>query len=362
MLALAVVLGAGVAVAPGVALASSGVSDVTTAAAASADPAAGIPIELQDQLYAALRAARANSIAPGLSLSVVTADGRQWSGSDGWKANGDWLNVGDPLPIGSVTKTFTAACILQLVDEGRIALDAPTSAYLHNVRLVKGTTVRQLLSHTSGIADLYVPALGILQGAPSAALSSNGVLRPIGEPYFEPGTGYHYSNTNYYLLGLIITDVTGRTVQEELYDRFLAPLGLSSTRLLTAADPELPAAWTTAFWTAGAMISTPTELARWGEALYTGNAISSTSMRRMLDFGGGTYYGEGAQLLPLGDRWVPGHSGLLYDTTTLLVHLPEENVSIAIAGTAPNTDLEAALVGSYGGPSLLELIGQLAAG
>ena len=326
-------------------------------AAAAAEP---IPDDVQAALWTALRAARQNSIAAGMSMSVYTADGRQWSGSDGWQTSGDVLNVDDPMLIGSVTKTFTAAIIFQLADEGRIDINAPTSAYLSNVRLVKGTTVRQLLSHTSGIADLYQPALGILQGSPDTSLSSNGVLRPIGDNYFSPGDGYHYSNTNYYLLGLVIEHVTGRTVEQEIQDRFRAPMALEHTRMLTPGDPRLPAAWSTAFWTAGAMVSTPTELARWGQALYTGHVISAAGTRRMLDFTDHDYYGLGAQLLPLGDRWAPGHSGLMYDTTTLLVHLREENLTIAIAADAPSVDLEAALTQSYGGPSLLQLVESLA--
>ena len=326
-------------------------------AAAAADP---VPDDLQAALWTALRAARQNSIAPGISMSVLTADGRQWSGSDGWETSGDILTVDDPMLIGSVTKTFTAAIIIELAEEGRVALNGPTSDYLRNVRLVKGTTIRQLLTHTSGIADLYQPALGILQGAPNTSLTSNGVLRPIGANYFPPGHGYHYSNTNYSLLGLVIEHVTGRTVEQEIQDRFRGPMALEHTRLLTADDPRLPAAWSTAFWTSGAMVSTPTELARWGQALYTGHILSAANTRRMLDFTDGDYYGLGAQLLPLGGRWVPGHSGLMYDTTTLLVHLRAENLTIAIAANAPNADLEIALTGRYGGPSLLELVESLA--
>jgi D-alanyl-D-alanine carboxypeptidase len=319
-----------------------------------------VDVALQAELWTALREAREHSVAPGMSISVLTADGRQWSGADGWHANGAWINVGDPLTIGSVTKTFTAATILALVDQGLIQLDAPASTYLHNVALVKGTTVRQLLSHTSGIADLYGPAIGTLNGAPGAVLGSNAVLRPIGEPYFAPGTGYHYSNTNYYLLGLIIEVVTGTSVSEQFQARFTGPLGLAQTRLLGPADVQLPAAWSSAFWTSGAMVSPPSELARWGQALYSGGVISPAGMLRMLDFRSGSFYGEGAQLLPLGDRLVPGHSGLMYETTTLLVQLPE-GITIALAATAPNTDLEAALVDAHGAPSLLELIYRLAA-
>src|SRR5688572_12433223 len=85
-----------------------------------------VDVTLQAELWTALREAREHSVAPGMSISVLTADGRQWSGADGWHANGAWINVGDPLTIGSVTKTFTAATILAMVDQGLIQLDAPT--------------------------------------------------------------------------------------------------------------------------------------------------------------------------------------------------------------------------------------------
>ncbi|HUF06877.1 MAG TPA: serine hydrolase domain-containing protein [Candidatus Binatia bacterium] len=322
-------------------------------------PAFAVDVDLESQLREALRDAQANSGAPGMSISVVTADGRQWSGAAGRHTDGRLVMIDDPLMIGSVTKTFTAAIVLALVDEGRIQLDAPTAAYLPNVALVRGTTVRQLLNHTSGIADLYRPAKEVLHGAPGATLSSNAVLHPIGPAYFAPGTGYAYSNTNYYLLGLIIEVVTGRSFGEELQARFTGPLGLEHTRLLTAADPQLPAAWSTAFWTSGAMVSRPSELARWGHALYGGAVLSGPSLRRMLDFRSGHLYGEGAQLLRIGDHRFVGHSGLLYETTTYLVRLA--GVTVAIAGTAPHTDLGAALTEGYSGrPSLLELIGRLA--
>ena len=153
----------------GLVLAAASLLPALAPAAAAAEP---LPDDLQAALWTALRAARENSIAPGMSMSVLTADGRQWSGADGWETNGDVLSVDDSMLIGSVTKTFTAAIILQLAEEGRLNINERTSAYLHNVRLVKHTTVRQLLGHTSGIADLYQPALGILQGAPDTSLCS----------------------------------------------------------------------------------------------------------------------------------------------------------------------------------------------
>jgi D-alanyl-D-alanine carboxypeptidase len=334
----------------------------TPATASAAEPPAMASADegVAAELRAAVSRARKYSIAPGLSMSVVTADGRQWSGASGKKRSGSWLTPDAPLTIGSVTKTFTAAIVMGLVEEGRVALDAPVNRYLHNARLARGVTVRQLLNHTSGIADLYEPTSARLQGAPNRALSSNDVLGSLPGRTFKAGRGYGYSNTNYYLLGHIIEAVTHRSFNEELAARFGSRLGFQQTRLLTAADTQLPAAWSTAFWTSGAMVSTPTELARWGQALYGGGLLSMKGRARMMDFHNGNRYALGSQLLRIGGRDLPGHSGLLYTTTSLLIHLPAERMTVAIVATAPKTDLEAALTTRYGGASIMEVVRRLA--
>ena len=345
-------------------IAAGSAAATTAPIGSSAAPAslatAAVEGELAGQLADALRRARYNNIAPGMAMSVIGPDGQTWSGSSGWFPEGVPVKADSPMRIGSVTKTFTAAIILGLVDEGRIELDVPASTYLPQVRLVRGATVRQLLSHTSGIADLYGPMRPWLEGDPGAHLSSNAVLGEIGHRYFAPGHGYAYSNTNFYLLGMIIQVVTGHSFEEELNQRFLVPLGLEHTHLVGRDDPELPVAWSSAFWSSGAMVASMPDLARWGRALYAGGAISYVSKQRMRDFDFGVHYGLGCQQLHLGNRWVPGHSGLLYDTTTLLVHLRPENITIAISAPAPYTDFEAALVEHYDdGPSLMDLIARL---
>jgi D-alanyl-D-alanine carboxypeptidase len=271
------------------------------------------------------------------------------------------MSPASPFTIGSVTKTFTAALVMSLVDEGRVELDAPVNRYLPDVRLVRGVTVRQLLTHTSGIADLYGARKWHLHNRPQVSLSSNAVLNAIGARRFAPGRGYAYSNTNYFLLGHLIEFVTGRTFAEELRDRITAPRGLTNTRLLTGNDPLLPAAWSSGFWTAGAMASTPLELARFGQELFRGRVVSYDSTRRMLNFNYGDRYGHGTQLFRIAGRDLPGHSGLLYTTTTLLVHLPAEPITVVLTAPAPNVDLEAALAGRFaGGASLLDAVRLLA--
>lgn len=332
--------------------------------APSGASAAPQPGGVDPALAAALEAAVARADRAvgtlGMAVAVVADDGRSWVGSHGVDAGGGRVDAAAPFVIGSVTKTFTAALVMALVDEGRIALDAPVTTYLPQVRMARGVTVRQLLTHTSGIADLYGARKWHLHNRPHQPLSSNDVLFAIGPRWFAPGTGYAYSNTNYFLLGHVIEAVAHRSFAEELAGRFTGPMGLDHTVLLGRDSALLPAAWSTGFWTSGAMQSTPLELATWGRNLFGGDALSYVSTRRMVNFNYGDRYGHGTQLFRIAGRDLPGHSGLLYSTTTLMVHLPAERVTIVLTAPQPGVDLEAALAGRHGGTSLLEVARLLA--
>jgi D-alanyl-D-alanine carboxypeptidase len=308
----------------------------------------------QELGWAVDRAVLATGV-PGLSVAFVTDDYRAWRGTSGTHRDGLPLDAGDPLRIGSVTKTFTAAMVLSLVEDGLVDLDAPAAWYLGPIPVLGNATVRQLLDHTSGIGDLYAPVTPILQGDPYRPLAPAEVLGLVGWNR-PPGMAFEYSNTNYYLLGLLVEAVTGNSFNKELEERFASRFGLTGTRLVQAGEAELPAAWSTAFFTSGAMVSTPRDLARWGRAVYGGEALSEEMTWATREFGPGQEYSLGAQRLTLGGRTIPGHTGLLYDTTSLLVYLPDEGVSIAIVGTSPQTDLPAALITGFGGPSILDTI------
>jgi D-alanyl-D-alanine carboxypeptidase len=153
-----------------------------------------------------------------------------------------------PVRIASNTKTFTATVVLQLVQEGKIALDAPVETYLPGIVRGEGIdgraiTVRQLLNHTSGLADYDL------------ALFAEGPLSKIGT-YFEPrelvdivlrepalaapGAAWSYSNGNYILAGLVVQKVTGRPISEEITKRIIEPLGLEDTYWPAVGDMTLP--------------------------------------------------------------------------------------------------------------------------
>lgn len=197
--------------------------------------------------------------------------------------------------IASVTKQFTAALILQLVEEGRVELDAPITTYLPNYPQEPGerVTVHHLLSHTSGLAE------GRHLRDPGVPLDTF-LVRLYGLPLgFEPGTRYEYSNPNYHLLGLIVEAVTGQPYAEALRGRILDPLGMENTgvayygeavdglaqgyaRTPSGHEVESPFLDAPHTYAAGAMYSTVRDLHRWTRALHGGAPFRDVSTRDLM--------------------------------------------------------------------------------
>ncbi|HEY8921880.1 MAG TPA: serine hydrolase domain-containing protein, partial [Candidatus Limnocylindria bacterium] len=239
------------------------------------------PVELSPVSQAesaALQAAvdRAREAFGLTSVAVgVSADARLgWSGASGPPRDGSSapLSGTTPFAIASVTKTFTAAIVLQLVDEGRVNLDAAVNDYLPELTIARGVTVRQLLSHTSGIADLLAPMRERLNAEPARIWQPAEVLALLGPSIFAPGTSWAYSNTNYLIAGMLVERVTGHPFADELERRITGPLKLLGTG--PPARGKLPellgASWSSAFWTSAMLDSNAANLVRWGDALYGG--------------------------------------------------------------------------------------------
>ena len=312
-------------------------------------------VEYQQALDAALVAGGAD----GVTFAVARRGGLTWTGSSGSHVDGRALDAHDPMVIGSVTKTFVAAIVLQLVEEGRLRLEDRIGGLLpEHDGIDPEITLRELLDHTSGVADIFNATTRVaLEEEPGRAWGTSEVLSTIGGAWHEPGDGWSYANTNYLLLGLVIERVTGRTLADEIDARISGPLGLASTDLLSAADPApLTAAWATIFWASGATVSTAAELAIWGDALYGGDIITPDARSEMLAFNEEDH-GLGAQRLEVAGRIGVGHTGLLDTYTTILVHLPGDGVTIAMIVNRPRAPLEAMLgaLPPDGGPSVLEL-------
>jgi D-alanyl-D-alanine carboxypeptidase len=187
-----------------------------------ADPAA-----LQKQLDGVVEAG-----APGV-VGLVRTGERTWQGASGLgelRAKRP-ARAGDRFRIGSVTKSFVATVVLQLVGEGRLRQDDHLERWLPG--LVPGgeqITARQLLNHTSGLYnytdDLPEPPRRF-QPRELVAIATGH------KPLFAPGTQFSYSNTNYILAGLLVERVTGQRLADQLHQRILQPLGLGDTELPT---------------------------------------------------------------------------------------------------------------------------------
>ena len=322
---------------------------------------AAAPVATQaPRFQAALEAARAKASAYGVTFAAVRDGELLWAGSSGRARDARTaLEPGTPLVIGSVTKTYVAATVLQLAEEGRLRLEDPVRKHLPELRdLSRKITIAQLLDHTSGLADLFNDETRTgLEEHPEHAWTSEEVLAALRAPWYQPGEGWAYANTNYYLLSLVIERLTDATLADELARRFLTPLELTSTGLLDGTTPggPLEPAWTSIFWGSGAMSASAADLARWGDALYAGSVLEPTSVHRMLELNDHDY-GYGVQKVEVDGATGYGHTGLLNTYTTLLYHLPKERVTIALLVNRSHVDLGGMLtVEPPGGPSLLEL-------
>ena len=191
---------------------------------------------------------RSRAAAPAVVVGVQDGELATWVGASGTSER-DGHNAVDPsatFRIASITKVFVAVVALQLVEEGRLDLDEPLSAYRPALPYGQ-VTIRQLLNHTSGIPDYsQTPNLGEeLLADRDRRWSSTEVIALIenNKPQFPAGTGYQYSNTDYVLLGEVISAVTGTSWAQQVRDRILDPLHLDShlhPRHGTGSGPPAP--------------------------------------------------------------------------------------------------------------------------
>lgn len=231
---------------------------------------------------------------PGISVAIVK-DGRVVM-ERGWGTtrHHEPATAGTVYQIASVTKQFTAAAILLLAEEGRIRLDEPVTRYVGGLSPVyEEVTIGALLNHTAGTPNFTEFMRRFREPLEPTRLVGALASRPL---QFQPGSAFRYSNSGYYLLGLVIEQVTGQPYAGFLRDRFWAPLGMNDTRYCGAEDSPLPAGYgrnsrgdevTTAPWhpsvlyAAGSVCSTVTDLAKWAVALGEGRVLRPESYRMM---------------------------------------------------------------------------------
>ena len=188
--------------------------------------------------------------------------------------------------VASVTKTFTATIVLQLVDEGKLGLSNTLESHLPGV-VPRGDeiTIRHLLQHRSGLVN-YTAYAWEENASKSPSTRPIDVLRFAGSKplAFKPGSRWSYSNTNYIALGLVIEQITGRSYADELERRIFRPLSLDDTELpRTRRLPDLDDGGLNpkTAWAAGGIVSNAGDLSRFYSALLSGRVLSSASLARM---------------------------------------------------------------------------------
>lgn len=318
----------------------------TLGCSTEADPAAGeVPADRQATVQADLeRVVAAGAVG---AIATVTENGQTMVLTSGLadREAKTWIPTDQPqhVRVGSISKTFAATLIMQLVAEGRIGLDDPVEKYLPGVLRGEGIdgdriTVRQVLRHQSGLPNITDGRPGfeylMAQEGKTATPAELMALALSVPAEFEPGTRWSYSNTNYIVAGMLVEAVTGHSYTDELNRRILVPLRLDGTYLPGPREYEIRDPHPKGYesldgtlidvsriepsgpWAAGAMVSTGADLNRFYLALVNGEVLGAAETAQMMNDpvttgrSDGQSYGIGLQTgtLRCGARYY-GHSG-----------------------------------------------------
>ena len=290
---------------------------------------------------------------PGAVVGVWMPGRRQWLLASGVAdiATSRPVKTTDRFRIASITKTFTATVILQLVDEGKLDLEASPNKYMGNEPQTAGVTIRQLLNHTSGLFD-YLEDQNFLEMAEQEPLRKWQPQELLDfafahQPYFAPGQGWHYSNTNYIILGMLIEKVTGHKLQQELDSRIFKPLQLKNTsfettpylegehsegyfetggdRWLVTGDPSKG-------WASSAMVSRLDDMKVWAKALAEGHVLSPQSHQQQLQWVP-TVKDSDFRKYGLGIEYVAGlvgHEGDAFGYNCSMYYMPSTGATIVV--------------------------------
>ena len=373
---------------------------VAVTGAAQAAPASGAATtDLQSTLRAELTARYVAAGSepyhlPGATLAVGFADGRVLELAVGYAdtAAAIPMEPGSRMPSGSIGKTFVAALTLLLAERGVLGLDDRLADRLGEAswfdRLPNGDmiTLRQLLNHSSGLLDhVFDPESGFAgyfrrqaqAGTLDPGLDPEALVAFVLDqaPLFAPGEGFHYSDTNYILLGLVIEEVTGERYDDLLRQRVLEPLGLDATApLVDRRIDRLPQGYApqsrelfglpvevvntdglvfdpSIEWTGGGLVTTSSDLVQWALALFGGRVLAADSLEAMLDSiaepdaqdtagGRALGYGLGISVSPMAGALAYRHGGFFPGYNSMLAYFPDYGFAIAMQINSDTTDIE----------------------
>ncbi len=289
-------------------------------------------------------------------------------------ANREWDIPATPQTVfrlGSLTKQFTAAAILQLSEQGKLGLDDPISKFYPAPPAWSQITLRHLLTHTSGIPS-YTNIPGFFDVAARADLTPEQIValtrdKPL---EFKPGSRFNYDNTGYVLLGYVIEKVSGQTYKAYVEDHIFKPLGLVHSGYDVTADilPRRAAGYSvsagkatntpylsmTLPYAAGSLYSTVDDLLAWELALQGGKVIKPASLKAMFtDYG--AKYGFGQAISALGTHRLWTHSGGINGFATVLGRYPDDDLTVIVLSNvqeAPVGKIGAELAALYLGVTI----------
>ncbi|MBC8172261.1 MAG: serine hydrolase [Chitinophagales bacterium] len=297
----------------------------------------------------------------GISAAAYIPGKGIWQGVTGVSYGSHDIDTTMIFDIGSTTKTFVAAEIFKLIEEGMFGLDDTLFDLLPPIEYVTPeVTVRQLLGHKSGLGEYLNIAWqnAMFDDLERTWYSPEAMDSFLTAPTGVPGGTWNYRNTNYVLLGMIAETFRGDSLHSILRNDFLTPLSLNDTYMETfeTYDNPIPDNWSTptmdpdlavnvssypheAMYSstsfAGGFFSSAADLANWGYNLYSGNVLSETSLAEMLTFtnvpgGYFTGYGLGSMRFAADGNIYWGHAGNFFGYAASMIYDPEDSVCVAL--------------------------------
>ncbi len=338
---------------------------LTSSIATAQDAPQAFPPDIAAAIQAKMDGLTASGMPPGMVV-WIDAPAYQFAGASGFAdiKNNSPLQPEGAFRIGSITKMFTATVIIQLAEKGVLTLDDPLAKWLPEVadQLPYGDeiTLRHLLTHTSGVFNIveheaYYPDLftqtvidedtGIVTLDCVKRDPNDTLARYVygKDALFEPGAGWHYSNTNYALLGMVIEKATATPLAEAYRTHIYQPLGMKSTFLDCYEDSlidvvhgytgtgdtttDLTELHESIGWSAGGLVSTAPDLIAFARGLFGGKLFDDPkSLAAMTTPAPGTTYGLGISV----QAEYLGHAGVIAGFRTLLDYAPKTDTVVVM--------------------------------
>lgn len=264
------------------------------------------------------------------------------------------------LKVGSITKTFTAVMIMQLIEEKKLSLDTKLSKFYPKIPNAEKITIHHLLHHRTGIPDYLNDDQSIAEKLfvfNSRAEMIDRITKY--ESVFEPNSQHKYSNSNYYLLGAIIENLTNKSFADNLNSRIVKKLNLKNTSIPTKTDIknnesfsylydgkswQITPEWNNSLaFAAGDIAATPSDLTIFLHGLFSGKLVSAASLELMKTME--DYYGKGLVIAPFDSKKYYGHTGGIESFRSVAMYNIEEKFGISLIVNGDNYNRNDIMIG-----------------